>query len=1042
MLEIPAIHYHPLSEKMNALYRVSEDQLIPYLIELAALSEEQKSSIRAKASSLIQNVRSKKLKALSIENFMQTYDLSSQEGLALMCLAEALLRIPDEETKTTLIRDKIGAISWSETFSKSDTVFAKLTSLGLATTDTLLSWGLDRSGFLGALSSISRKLSEPMIRQSVSQVMRLLGKQFVMGETITDALKRAQCAEKKGYRHSYDMLGEAAKTMEDAERYYQAYLEAIQAIARHKTAGEIFHQPSISIKLSALHPRYELGQKERVFQELYPRLRDLTYTAKDLGIALTIDAEESERLELSLELLHLLIQDSYLDHWHGLGLAVQAYQKRAPIVIDWLIEMGEKYKRRFCVRLVKGAYWDAEIKKTQEQGFSDYPVFTRKIYSDLSYIACAKRMLAHPDTIYPQFATHNAYTLSTILELAQGHTFEFQRLHGMGEALYDQIVKKSIPCRVYAPVGRHEDLLAYLVRRLLENGANSSFVNKIYDDSIPIDDMIKDPVDVAQQTHPISHPFIPLPKNLLQPYRSNSNGYDLMDQEKIAQLTQFVRTLPKEFPYQVKPLLAREFSSEGLAMELYDPANIDRLVSRCSFAHEAAIEAALESADAYAETWRQTSLEVRADLLDKLADQIEHQMTHFMGLLIYEGGKSWNDAIAEVREAIDFCRYYANQARHLMGNPMILPGPTGERNELTLHGRGIFVCISPWNFPLAIFLGQVAAALVTGNCVIAKPAQQTPMVAFKVCQLAHQVGIPKAALQFLPAKGSLIGRQLLTDPRVSGVAFTGSTEVAWTINQTLSQRRAPIAPLIAETGGINAMIVDSSALPEQVVTSIITSAFQSAGQRCSALRLLFLQEDTADRILTMLKGAMAEVSVDQPYLFSTDVGPVIDRNAQEQLFRHVDYLEKKARLIYKIPLPESLNGHFVAPQVWELNHASDLTEEVFGPILHVVRYKAGTIEDVMSQINNKGYGLTLGLHTRIDETIEKVRKLCKSGNFYVNRSMIGAVVGVQPFGGEGLSGTGPKAGGPHYLLRFCTEHTFTQDTTAAGGNASLLASLN
>jgi RHH-type proline utilization regulon transcriptional repressor/proline dehydrogenase/delta 1-pyrroline-5-carboxylate dehydrogenase len=1039
---LSSITFSPLTEKMNSHYRISEDQLVPYLIDLATFTDDQKLAIRQQALHFIEEVRRRKLKPMSIENFLQTYDLSSQEGLALMCLAEALLRIPDSYTQTILIRDKIGSISWAETLSKSDTLFGKLTSFGLATTDALLSWGLNRQGLLGTLSSVSRKLSEPMIRQSINQTMKILGRQFVMGETIEEAIKCAKEAEKSGYRHSFDMLGEAAKTHDDAEKYFQAYLKAIDSIAKSKSSGDIYSQPSISIKLSALHPRYELSKKERLFQELLPQVKNLVYSAKDHGIGLTIDAEESERLEISLELIYHLIQDPYLHDWQGFGLAVQAYQKRAPAIIDWLVEMGEKFNRRFCVRLVKGAYWDAEIKKTQELGLSDYPVFTRKVYTDLSYVVCSKKMLANPQTIYPQFATHNAYTLATILHLSQGHDFELQRLHGMGEALYEQIVSQNLPCRIYAPVGRHEDLLAYLVRRLLENGANTSFVNKIYDESIPMSSMVIDPVDQARDMKPVSHPFIPSPKTMLLPHRLNSNGYDLMDQEKIAQLSHIIQKIPEEFPYQVTPLLGQKFQDDGQVLELYDPAQRDRLISHCILASETIIINALDIAEAYLETWRQTSIDHRAQLLEALANQLETQMTRFIGLLVYEGGKTWNDAIAEVREAIDFCRYYANQARHLMANPLPLPGPTGEKNELTLHGRGIFVCISPWNFPLAIFLGQVAAALVTGNCVIAKPAQQTPLIAYEICQLAHKVGIPKAALQFLPAKGSAIGQLLLTDPRVSGVAFTGSTEVAWTINQTLSQRRAPIATLIAETGGINAMIVDSSALAEQVVSDIIISAFQSAGQRCSALRLLFLQEECADRILTMLKGAIAELSVASPTLFETDVGPVIDESAQLQLLKHIDYLNQTAQLICEASLPQGLNGHFIAPQAWEITNAEQLTEEVFGPILHVVRFKAGSLEDVMRQVNAKGYGLTLGLHTRIDEHIKLVRKLCKSGNFYVNRSMIGAIVGVQPFGGEGLSGTGPKAGGPHYLLRFCTEHTFSHDTTAAGGNASLLASLS
>jgi RHH-type transcriptional regulator, proline utilization regulon repressor / proline dehydrogenase / delta 1-pyrroline-5-carboxylate dehydrogenase len=1042
MQDTSVLHFAPLSDKLNILYRTCEEHLVTHLLENIKLTTEQKQAIRQQAYGLIEGVRQHKLKTLSVENFLQTYDLSSQEGLALMCLAEALLRVPDSQTQTLLIRDKIGSIEWGDTLSKSDTFFSKLTSLGLATTDALLNWGFNQKGFFGALSSLGRKLSEPVIRQSIGQAMKLLGHQFVMGETIDDALKRAQSAERKGYRHSYDMLGEGAKTMVDAHHYFETYLQAIQRVAGYKNTSDIFGQPSVSIKLSALHPRYELAQKHRIHQELLPKLIELTRTAKDQGIGLTIDAEESERLDLSLEIIKSIAEDPKLKGWDGFGLAVQAYQKRGHAVIDWIAELGAQLNRRFCVRLVKGAYWDSEIKKTQERGLVDYPVFTRKVYTDISYQACAQKMFAASQFIYPQFATHNAYTLATILELAHAgkHSFEFQRLHGMGEALYEQIVSHDVPCRVYAPVGKHKDLLAYLVRRLLENGANTSFVNKIYDQTIPIESMITDPAEEALSYSCHSHPKVPLPKHMFQPTRFNSEGYDLMDQAKLTALQHTLQEVSATFPHVIHPILSNQIHTEREVSKLFDPANPSHLISECALASLPEITAALTTASEYYEQWNQTSVETRAKQLEDLADHLEQQFTTFMSYLVYESGKTLPDANAEVREAIDFCRYYAHQARIHQGKPLPLPGPTGEINEMTLHGRGVFVCISPWNFPLAIFLGQVAAALVSGNCVIAKPAQQTPLVAYHVCRLAHQVGIPVAALQFLPAKGSLLGQYLLPDHRVSGVAFTGSTEIAWQINQTLAQRQTAIAPLIAETGGINAMIVDSTALPEQVVNDVITSAFQSAGQRCSALRLLFIQEEVADRIIEMLIGAMAELRVGHPSLIACDIGPVIDAKAQKELLDHINSLKSTANLLFEVPL-NAKTGYFIAPQAWEIPHASELTKEVFGPILHIVRFPSGTIPEVMAQINAKGYGLTLGLHSRVEATITLVRNLCKSGNFYVNRSMIGAVVGVQPFGGEGLSGTGPKAGGPYYLPRFCTEHTFTQDTTAAGGNATLLATL-
>ncbi|WP_052045806.1 bifunctional proline dehydrogenase/L-glutamate gamma-semialdehyde dehydrogenase PutA [Candidatus Paracaedibacter symbiosus] len=1037
----PKYAFSPLSPIFNALYRESEQTLIPKLIDSITLSDPQKLTIRHRATKLIEGVRQQKMKAVSVENFLQTYDLSSKEGISLMCLAEALLRIPDKVTQTALIRDKISAVNWLTHLGKAGSLAMNVATLGLATTELFLTWGLEKNSLIKGIADLSRKMTEPTIRQAVAHAMRILGCQFVMGETIEEALKRAQANEARGYRHSYDMLGEGAKTAADAARYFEAYRQGIESVANYRNTGDIFAQPSISVKLSALHPRYELAMKDRAFDELLPQVVELCRAAKAKDIALTIDAEESERLELSLELLKVIAADPSLKDWDGLGLAVQAYQKRSSAVIDWLNETASATNRRFCVRLVKGAYWDSEIKKTQERGLEDYPVFTRKIFTDISYLSCTQKMLNNPCQIYPQFATHNAYTVATILEIAAGREFEFQRLHGMGEQLYDQFVDTNTPCRIYAPVGEHRDLLAYLVRRLLENGANSSFVNKIYTSSVAITSLIQDPIGEAKNLKTMQHPHIPSPKEMLMPTRLNSKGFDLNDQDQLQNLQTHLTKFKDHFPLYAGPLLGENAKKDRQTIEIRDPANPTDVVGLCDQCDTADVQKALDVAAKNAESWSQVPVESRAQTLEKLAANLESHYGELIGLLVYESGKTVADAVAEIREAVDFCRYYANQARLHMA-AISLPGPTGEKNELTLHSRGVFVCISPWNFPLAIFLGQVAAALVTGNAVLAKPAQQTPYVAYRTCQLAFESGIPEGVLQFLPAKGSDIGKHMLTDPRVSGVAFTGSTEVAWTINQTLSARRCAIAPLIAETGGINAMIVDSSALSEQVVSDIITSSFQSAGQRCSALRLLFIQEDIADKTLEMLAGAMQQLNLTHPANLNADVGAVIDAAAQKELLSHIDTLKETGRLIASVPLDESTHGYFVAPQAWELPNAAALTREVFGPILHIVRFKADELNSVINQINAKGFGLTLSLHSRIDATIQKVRKHAKVGNFYVNRNMIGAVVGVQPFGGEGLSGTGPKAGGPHYLLRFTVERTFTQDTTAAGGNASLLATLS
>lgn len=1058
----------PSFDSLRSHYRQSEETFIPYLISqldsdflFDTLSKEDHFlKIRQKAKELVEGVRRQKVKSLSIENFLQTYDLGSREGIALLCLAEAYLRVPDETNQTALIKDKIGSVDWSDHYCRANSLMVNLATFGLSATESLLTWE-GGTGIKGTLSSLSQKLTQPMIRQAIFEAMKLMGHQFVLGESIEEALKKAQRAEKKGYLHSYDMLGEGAKTKEDADRYIASYHHALQMIG---ASGEFDHtpveqNPSLSVKLTAIHPRYELSQKNRVFNELYPCIYNLCLEAKKLNVGLTIDAEESERLEISLEILAKLCEEKELLGWNGLGLAVQAYQKRAPAVIDWVTDLSKLHQRRFCVRLVKGAYWDTEIKRAQETGVTDYPVFTRKDHTDLNYIYCAKKMLLNPTGIYAQFATHNAYTVASILEIVSSLEnatsnkicFEFQRLHGMGEQLYQQILAKNpskIPCRIYAPVGKHQDLLAYLVRRLLENGANSSFVNKIYDSKVPVESLLENPLEKAQRrsqlNQPHHNPVIARPCDILLPQRSLAKGLDLSDQNILATIQKSLETFENQLPLHLSPSSNPSESPETQqeSLHLYDPADPSRLVSTCHLWTEKEIQHALDNAEAAFNAWSLQPVESRARCLEKWADLLEQEMLTLIGYLVYEGGKVYADAVSEVREAVDFCRYYAQQARQLQSSSQPLPGPTGELNELSLHGRGLFACISPWNFPLAIFTGQIAAALVSGNCVLAKPAQQVPAIATYAVHLAHQAGIPKDVLHLILAKGSLISQTLLSDNRLTGVAFTGSTAVARTIAMTLAQRTGPLASLIAETGGINAMIVDSSALPEQAVRDILISAFQSAGQRCSALRLLYVQEDIADGFLTMLKGAMPELRLGHPSHYATDIGPVIDRNAQKDLLNYGKGLQNKAKLLFGNSMDldsRDLNGNFVSPQAWILTSADDLEEEVFGPILHIVTYKGDQLPNVVQQINKKGYGLTLGLHSRLDETINYVRKHAHVGNMYVNRSMIGAVVGMQPFGGEGLSGTGPKAGGPHYLLRFMVERTFTRDTTAAGGNASLLA---
>ena len=1016
-LSHPTKELTSLWKTLQQNYRTPEQEAVQSLLMKVPFSEEQALLIEAFTIQLIEGVRAQKPKTLSIENFLQTHQLSSQEGLAMMCLAEALLRIPDSKTKTKFIRDKLGSSEWNS--QDEDNFLAKITNLGLFTTSKVLNWGTSSKNLFSVIPSLIRRFGEPLIRQIMTQAMKIMGHQFVMGENIEKAINRAAEDEKKGYRHSFDMLGEGARTQQDANRYFDAYLKAVIAIGGSASEKpSVFEMPSLSVKLSALHPRYEIAKRERVLKELTPKIIELAKKAKEFNVGLTIDAEESERLTLSLEIVQEVFAHPDLQDWQGLGLAVQAYQKRAPYVIDWLTSLAKHHKKRINIRLVKGAYWDSEIKRTQEQGLKDYPVYTQKVYTDVSYIQCATKMLESSKWIYPQFATHNAYTLSAVYEIAKAKgitEYEFQRLHGMGESLYHQITENTeygIPCRVYAPVGEYRDLLCYLVRRLLENGANSSFVNQIHDTKRSASSLAVNPFQEATKLEGKPHPHIPLPKALLLPQRVNSDGIDLSDEILLEDLNQELSALPKAL--------------QGIHLTT-----------------ESALYHAVELGSSHFEKWSKTSPEERAQCLEHLGNIIQHHMTQFIHLLILEGKKTVSDAVSEVREAIDFCYYYAQQVRLYQGQPLVLPGPTGEINQLSYHGRGVFACISPWNFPLAIFIGQIAAAVGAGNCVIAKPAASTPHVAQMAVNLAYKVGIPKGVLQLLITSGSQFSDIIIKDNRIAGVAFTGSNETAHSINLTLAERKGPIVPFIAETGGINAMIVDSSALPEQVVKDVIASAFQSAGQRCSALRLLLVQDDIADSLLEMLKGAMEEIVIGNPAFLSTDVGPVIDMATKQGLLEYLDELEQspaQARLLYKCELPESLNEEsFIAPQVWQLSSVHDLPQEVFGPILHVVRYKGEYLDRVLDDINSLGYGLTMGIHSRLESTIQQVYARAKVGNLYVNRNMIGAVVGVQPFGGEGLSGTGPKAGGPNYLLRFMSERTFTQDITAAGGNASLLA---
>jgi len=1029
---------------LRSAYRPDEKLIVEQRLAEAALTSAQGREAAAIARSLSKAVRAHK--PAGIDAFMAAYDLGSDEGIALMCLAEALLRIPDVETADDLIADKLAGPNWAEKLGESSSPFVNAATFSLLLTGKVLDSAKDSTeGWTAALGRAVGRLGEPVIRAAVSQAMKILGKQFVFGRTIDEALKRAAPERRQGLTHSFDMLGEAARTHADAARYAKAYASALDRIAGEAKDG-VRSSPGISVKLSALHPRYEWSHAAEAKAAMLPVLRELALKAANAGVHFTIDAEEADRLEPSLDIIEALAADDALfaDGWDGFGLAIQAYQKRAVPLCDWVAELARKHKRRFMVRLVKGAYWDTEVKAAQVAGLEDYPVFTRKVATDVSYIACAKRLLAASDVLYPAFATHNANSIGVIKALAGDNRFEFQRLHGMGEGLYDELARLEdgigearTPVRIYAPVGSHKDLLAYLVRRLLENGANSSFVNRIADEDIPLDQLVRDPVAELSALEPKRNPSIPLPNAIFGKARRNSTGVDLSDPLVREPLLVRLKAL------ESRSWTARPTLGKGKGRSVTSPT--DRRIEIGTVFEPSATEVDRMVAAGHAAqgAWDALGGEARARLLDRTADLFEEHKEEFFSLCIREAGKTLIDAVLEVREAVDFLRFYAAEARRQFTRPLLLPGPTGEHNELRLHGRGVIASISPWNFPLAIFTGLTSAPLAAGNAVIAKPAGQTPLIGALAIDLMHKAGIPKHVVQLAPGSGRVVGGTLTAHPLVAGVVFTGSNETARTINRTLAERDGPIIPFVAETGGQNAMIVDSSALPEQVTRDVISSAFQSAGQRCSALRVLCIQDDVADSMLEMIAGAMQALTIGDPADIRTDVGPVIDEGAKAALEAHLAELKAKGRLLAEIELPKSaVHGYFVKPSMYEIKSLAELDREHFGPILHVVRWKSGELDKLIGQINATGYGLTLGLQSRIDTTRQFVEAHARVGNLYVNRNQIGAVVESQPFGGEGLSGTGPKAGGPHYVARFATERVTCIDTTAAGGNASLMASID
>jgi RHH-type proline utilization regulon transcriptional repressor/proline dehydrogenase/delta 1-pyrroline-5-carboxylate dehydrogenase len=1034
-------------ESLRAAVRQSahadEALVVNRLLDDIELKGERAAAVRAEAISLVERCRSLRHREGTLDAFLHEFGLSNNEGIALMCLAEALLRVPDEDTADRLIAEKIQSGDWGAHRGRSASAFVNASVWGLMLTGRMVGLEEEITDDTGSwMRRLVSRLSEPVVRQAVLQAMRIMGGQYVLGRSIEEGLKVGLSRSRLGTRFSFDMLGEGARTAADAERHFEDYLAAIDRVGATVQGGSVSDAHGISIKLSALHPRYEFRQRRRVMEELLPRLRELALRARDHQMGFTIDAEECHRLELSMDLFEALARDPALAGWDGLGCVVQAYQKSAVDQTDWLVALARETGRRFMVRLVKGAYWDGEVKHAQQAGLADYPVFTRKCHSDLAYQRCTERLFAADDCVYPQFATHNAHTAALVLELAgERRHLEFQRLHGMGQLLFQELQARhpTLPIRIYAPIGEHRDLLPYLVRRLLENGANSSFVNRFMDAAISPEDLLEDPVEDARSRATRRHGQIPVPRQLYAEASTpwlNAAGLDLDSSGDVQPLLAAIADAG-DTVYRSAPLVAGQ-AQEGTDRAVRNPADLGVTVGHAVDADAAAIDAALVAAAAAQPGWDALGGAARAERLEKLAELLEAEGPRLMGLIVAEAGRTIDDALSELREAVDFCRYYAAQGRRLFSGPQTLPGPTGELNELSLHGRGVWACISPWNFPLAIFTGQVAAALMAGNSVIAKPAEQTPLVAAETLRLMWQAGIPDTVVQLLPGAGESVGAALVADERITGVAFTGGTDTAKHIQRQLAAREGPIVPLIAETGGLNVMLVDATALPEQVVDDVITSAFRSAGQRCSALRVLYLQEDIADRVIEMLAGAMAELRVGNPAALATDVGPVISLDARHRLERHAEQMERDATLLARCSLDPSLpDGFYFAPQAFEIERLAQLPGEVFGPVLHVIRYAVSDMPRLLDEINASGFGLTLGVHSRIDGFAREIFEATRVGNTYINRNMVGAVVGVNPFGGQGLSGTGPKAGGPNYLLRFAAERTRTDNIVARGGNAQL-----
>ena len=1050
-LKIGASLSPPDRKRLSEALLADEDSLVPALIEQARMSAEEQREIEALAARLVRAARKGRRESGGVDSFLHEYGLSSREGVLLLCLAEALLRIPDGATADRLIVGTIGDGDWAQHLGHSSSLLVNASTYGLMLTGRVIDWGEGDGSDLGAM--IQRLIAtsgEPVIRQALRQSMRILGGQFVLGQTIGEALDHAEDEAELGYRFSFDVLGEAARTAEDAGRYAARYREAVKAIDAwagpplHRSDEELQGRPGLSVKLSALHPRYQPAQQQQLREELVPNLRELAIAMHDAWLPLTIDAEEQDKLELSLALVEPLLADPAFAGWNGLGFAVQAYSKRALPLIERLGAIAAETGRRIPVRLVKGAYWDSEIKWAQEGGLAGYPVFTRKVNTDVAYLAAARALLARPEAFLPQFATHNAHTIAAVAVLAGNRPYEFQRLYGMGEALHREVVRPEAlgkPCRIYAPVGGHKDLLAYLVRRLLENGANTSFVNRLADDEAPIAAIIADPVERAAGLKPKANPLIPIPPQLYAPERRNSLGLPLWEDEVREPLVAAIKS-SLSVPAEAGPVISGETlkAGKGEVVEIASPQDRGMIVGTCRYADVAAVDAALGAAKAAAHDWDAVGGVARAEVLERAADLFEADRAALMGLMVREAGKTLANAQADLREAVDHLRYAAAEARRSFVSPRELKGATGERNELSLHGRGVFACISPWNFPLAIFTGQVAAALAAGNAVVAKPAEQTSLTAAHAIRHFHAAGVPGEVLHLLPGRGETVGAALTSDSRVDGVAFTGGTDTGLAINRALAARDGPIPRLIAETGGLNCMIVDSSALPEQVVDDALLSAFDSAGQRCSALRVLFLQEDVADGMLDMLLGAARELRIGDPLDYATDIGPVIDSESKSLLEAHKARMRQEGRELLDLKLPEACAaGTFVSPAIYAIPSLKLLEREVFGPILHVVRYRGDRLAEVCAAINASGYGLTLGLHSRVPATADFVAARVKVGNFYVNRNQIGAVVGVQPFGGESFSGTGPKTGGPQYLQGFALERVRTTDLTASGGNAALLA---